>query len=338
LVWSGLDGLVRALSGSTGIVFMLHSVTRDADDSPVDDPLRCPVSKLEMVLSWAKGKGFDLVSLDEALRRSERPGARRFMAFTFDDGLQDNIDVALPVMERYQAPLTLYVSTGFITREVYAWWLALEPILRAHDSIDVEAMGQRFAVADRKSKTHAMKAIRRWVHVDGRRAQMLRPTFDRYGVDIPALIDALAINRAQLERIGRHHLVTIGGHTQSHPFLPVLSADEVEREVTANKHYLESLLGVGISHFAYPHGAAGPREARIVEKAGFRTAVGTSGGPIKAGLVAGAKMYQLPREPLAPSDSLACVRCRESGIFHALGRLRAPAAPLKRGSRKHAIG
>jgi len=43
----------------------------------------------------------------------------RRIAITFDDGYRDNLTVALPLLEKFQLPMTLFVTAGFVDREGY---------------------------------------------------------------------------------------------------------------------------------------------------------------------------------------------------------------------------
>jgi peptidoglycan/xylan/chitin deacetylase (PgdA/CDA1 family) len=63
--------------------------------------------------------------LDEAVQRLRDENTRPFAAFTFDDGYADNLTRALPIMERFEAPFTIYVTTGMVTPEIDAWWFGL---------------------------------------------------------------------------------------------------------------------------------------------------------------------------------------------------------------------
>jgi hypothetical protein len=57
-----------------------------------------------------------VVSLDECLEKlatSDR--SRRYAVLSFDDGYRDNVSVALPVLERHNAPFMMYVPTGAYT-------------------------------------------------------------------------------------------------------------------------------------------------------------------------------------------------------------------------------
>ena len=78
----------------------------DADISP---------QRFEQQLGWL-ARWRRVVPLEETLRAASR---RRLVAITFDDGYRDNLTVALPLLERFQFPMTLFVSAGLLGRDEY---------------------------------------------------------------------------------------------------------------------------------------------------------------------------------------------------------------------------
>jgi peptidoglycan/xylan/chitin deacetylase (PgdA/CDA1 family) len=325
-----------------GVVFMFHSVVDDPGHY-LNDPLRCSPADLEAAVRWARSSGVDIVTMDEAVRRLDTPGSRFFAVFTFDDGYRDNITHALPVMAKYTAPLTIYVTTGMITRQLYAWWDALVALVRDSDAVDVAPMGRRFETAGRRGKAGALRAIKHWIHEDGARADLLRPVFAAHDIDIEALVHVQAMTPDELRDASRHPLVTIGGHTVSHPFLPLVSQERLVHEVSDNKHYLEQATASSIAHFSYPYGAAGQREAECVSKAGFRTAVTTRNGTLFPYHAEIQGLFELPREGVDCSDTVASLDCRSRGVHRFLksragnpiARLAPSAGVLSGGSNAH---
>jgi peptidoglycan/xylan/chitin deacetylase (PgdA/CDA1 family) len=78
----------------------------DADISP---------EKFERQLRWL-ARWRRVVPLEETL---EATASRRLVAITFDDGFRDNLTVALPLLEKFQLPMTLFVTAGFLGRDAY---------------------------------------------------------------------------------------------------------------------------------------------------------------------------------------------------------------------------
>ncbi|HEV2214593.1 MAG TPA: polysaccharide deacetylase family protein, partial [Terracidiphilus sp.] len=72
--------------------------------------------------------------------------------------------------------------------------------------------------------------------------------------------------------------VEFGSHTLTHPWLPGLSDDELEREVRGSKRRLEDLLGMEVTTFAYPYGGVDRRVRAAVARAGYKLAFTTLPG------------------------------------------------------------
>jgi hypothetical protein len=132
--FTGLSRLIGARYRGRGMIFALHSVVDDDALYP-DQTLRCSTRQLEAVLHWLRGENIDFVDLEEAVRRLRGRSPRPFACFTFDDGYADNLSHALPIMERFGAPFTVYVTTGMVTREIDAWWLGLAALIRSQDRV-----------------------------------------------------------------------------------------------------------------------------------------------------------------------------------------------------------
>ncbi len=88
---------------------------------------------LDAVLVRLRRLGYRLLGLDDAmseLRIGGRTDAAPFAVLTFDDGYRDQMDHAVPVLTRHEAPFTLYVTPGFAERRARLWWVELEEAVR----------------------------------------------------------------------------------------------------------------------------------------------------------------------------------------------------------------
>jgi peptidoglycan/xylan/chitin deacetylase (PgdA/CDA1 family) len=84
----------------------IEPMLADADISP---------KRFERQLRWLS-RWRHVVPLVETLRTGAN---RRLVAITFDDGYRDNLTVALPLLEKFNLPMTLFVTAGFLGREGY---------------------------------------------------------------------------------------------------------------------------------------------------------------------------------------------------------------------------
>jgi peptidoglycan/xylan/chitin deacetylase (PgdA/CDA1 family) len=269
--------LGRAYRGA-GITLMFHEIHTN-----VDAELRtgCDAAQLERIIGALRAGGRDIVTIDEGLQRLADPGSRPFALLTFDDAYRDNLTNALPVLERVNAPITLFTPTGMITRDVYAWWLAIRALILQTDSVDITPMGRRFECADLASKLSTLRQVTSWIGESQAHADNLAPLFAAHGISIPDLVDRYAMTVDEFRQMACHPLVTVGAHTRSHRFLTSLTGEEVLAEFEDNKAYLEALLGRPVNYLAYPYGtpgACGEREAKVAATAGFHASFTTRHG------------------------------------------------------------
>ncbi len=278
---SGVTRILAPAFGVKGVILLFHEIQDDLDGELWTG---CPTALFERCIHWLKSVGWDIVSLEEALRRlnSDEP-SRRFAVITFDDGYRDNVTRALPILRRAQAPFTMYVPTHAITRELYAWWLGLREIFRKYDEVEIAPIGRLFWCPDLASKRKALSQVTLWVLSNLRRIDEFRPIFSHYDISLQSLCDRYFINEAELKTLANDQLATIGAHTVTHRSLATLNTKEVWSELIDNRTYLQSYLDRDVMHLAYPFGnpdTCGPREAELALKAGFATAVTTSNQPI----------------------------------------------------------
>ena len=324
--YSGISKALAFRYAGPGTIFMLHSVVEDADSCP-DEFNRCPVAGLEHTLSWLKENGVQVVSLDEAIERLARSSTEKFCVFTFDDGYIDNLTLALPLMQRFDAPFTVYVTTGMVTGEIDAWWLGLTALIRVCDRFEFPELDYRFDCMDQASKKRTFAAIDALVKSDSEALAALKMILAKSGIDCRALVRAEGLSAEQVRWLATSPLVTIGAHGVRHINLARASVAEVEREMAVSRRMLEDIIDREVMHFAYPFGACGKREAQIARSVGFRTAVTTQRGTLFPEHLH--HLYALPREPIFCKHTRSSLRCKLDGTYRAFhSRLGDPVAHM----------
>ncbi|MEU4796311.1 polysaccharide deacetylase family protein [Streptomyces sp. NPDC023327] len=90
-------------------IAMYHSVA-----DPTDDPYRVTVSpdRLAAQLRWLRRRGLRGVSMRHLLDACARGQEENLVGLTFDDGYQDFVDQALPLLRRHDCSATLFVLPG----------------------------------------------------------------------------------------------------------------------------------------------------------------------------------------------------------------------------------
>jgi len=314
---SGLAAPLRSRLGGIGAFLLLHEIHDDVQSELMSG---CSPTLLAEVVTTLRRDGWDIVGLDEALRRITEPmGDRPFVVLTFDDGYRDSLTRALPILERLEAPFAVYVPTGALTRELYAWWLALRVLIKSRDEIALDCMARRFTCSDLAGKIAAFRTVDAWVHQDYRRKFELAPAFATYGISLPSVADEYFMSSDELREFARRPLVTIGAHTTSHAALSTLESGQARSEMADNKLYLERLINRDVVHFAYPYGdarACGAREAAIARDLAFVSAVAVEASPIFA--EHRNRIHSLPRISVRPNETPATLYYRASGLSWAM--------------------
>lgn len=279
-------GVIRRFSKCRGVILTLHRVLPDppAAFSP-NAILQITPLFLEQVIVTARKRGFDFVSLDEALRRTTSPTKERpFVSLTFDDAYRDNLLHALPVLEKHQCPFTLYVPTAFVEGAGEIWWQALEDIIAANNRVKAPANGGgEFLTATLEEKHHAYNTLY-WLMRDmpePDRVALIRDLARQHGYDLMAQCRKLIMGWGELTELAKNPLCTIGAHTVRHYELAKLSAEEAVLEMADSATILEKKTGTRPVHLSYPIGApraAGEREFKLAKELRFTSGVTTNPG------------------------------------------------------------
>ncbi|MEA5567038.1 polysaccharide deacetylase family protein [Anabaena sp. UHCC 0399] len=246
-------------------------------------------------------------------RLGDRQYINRSIVVTFDDGYADNFYHAKPLLEKYDIPATVFVTTGGIDQKCEFWWdeldrLLLQPVtLPDLLQLDINGRSYQWELGE---ATHYSEADRQrdrhWrISRKLRECPTLRHTLYRSLYQLlqflsvnerSKLLDELAI-WANAEPVGRstHRslsneeilalesggLIEIGGHTITHPFLSKLPIVSQRDEIQQSKNHLEEILGHLITSFSYPNGSYTTETTSIVKEAGFTCACSSIVGKVQ---------------------------------------------------------
>ncbi len=214
----------------------------------------------------------------EELARCVRAGRvpPRYAAITFDDGYANNLTIAKPVLERYNAPATLFLMTAAANSSGF-WWDRLERIVMEADflppmlsiSLPDRALEITVETVDRRQIFIAIWSRLHELDADDRDSAIayLAGVLAVQPAD-PALRPLTTDEVQQL----KHSTFSLGAHTHSHPSLPRLGPTELMREIADSKAICESLLERQITTFAYPFGDYDDRVRAAVAETGLTVA------------------------------------------------------------------
>ena len=248
-------------------------------------------------------------------RINDNKSVKRYIVLTFDDGYADNLYNAKPLLEKYDIPATVFVTSSAINKRREFWWdeldrLIFQPLnLPSHLQLHVNGESFQWLLSDKghysqdrilcrnlsninkSQKVNTSTDDRRSLHHEIYHILKYLPSFERDQVlgelrlltnsDCRTKNNYPSLTSDDLVLLETGGLIEIGAHTVSHPFLSELDIHSQKDEIHNSKHYLENILDHPVNSFAYPHGSYNSDTIAIVKEAGFTCACSTLFGRVK---------------------------------------------------------
>jgi peptidoglycan/xylan/chitin deacetylase (PgdA/CDA1 family) len=214
------------------------------------------------ILESLKAAG-QAVSMDDVLSSCDGGGPLPPHAFaiTFDDGFENNLTVAAPILMNLEIPATFYVTTSFIDQNAMSWidrieW-CFDRIERA--TLNLQWRSSPLEISDTETKIAALSEIRAQIkskpHIDT--ALFVSSIFDQCGLaEVRSSHQDIdqKMNWFQLRQLAKLPEMTIGGHSHSHAILSFLDAAALAREIDTSLDLLKERANIGPRHYSYPEG------------------------------------------------------------------------------------
>jgi len=243
-------------------------------------------------------QSYRVVRLDELVNSVEQGDITGpAVAVTFDDGYADNLWNALPILEEFEVPATIFVTSGWVGEDSEMLWDIVERCLLTKRDIpnilELTINGRRYSWyvgpftpqdarwrASMPAQTPRQASVLEVCLAIGRRPAMeraaaLEQLMRWAGIPKTARPERRMLNVCELQALAKHPLITIGAHTEAHVSLPYLPVEEQEREIRGSYETLQKLTGSPVEFFAYPYGNYSSATIECVRRTGFRAAFTT---------------------------------------------------------------
>ena len=115
-------------------VLVYHTISSPPEPLPAN--IDVAPDRFATHLAWL-ARNRQVASLEQVLAT---PATKRLVSITFDDGFRDNLTVALPLLEYFKMPCTVFVTADFIGKEGYLSASELKD-LAAHPFVTIGAHG-----------------------------------------------------------------------------------------------------------------------------------------------------------------------------------------------------
>lgn len=203
------------------------------------------------------------LSMDQVLRHCETGSAFPPYAYaiTFDDGFENNLSVAAPILAEFNIPATIYITTRFIEENAMSWIDRIEyAVERAQNrTLKEEWSDEDFTLDDIDSRIYFLQAVRNYVKQcsDCNADTFADALCARLGInEQPVSNDPLdrKMTWEQVRTAANNPLLTIGGHSHTHAILSYLAPIQLADELDISLHLLQQQANITPIHYSYPEG------------------------------------------------------------------------------------
>jgi peptidoglycan/xylan/chitin deacetylase (PgdA/CDA1 family) len=346
LAWEPvIRGLRHRMLADTIVMLMYHELVED--DADIDAWTVVRRSSFLRQMEYLRTH-FDVVSLEEAIARRARPArsSRPVAVITFDDGDRGNVDILLPIVERLELPVAIFVATRQIVEQRSYWFDDVMNALQTVEPVRIELSSH--GLGDYHVNT--VRGPRNWVEIQrlltdlkgllpvAREQAVCKLLADLQGKAKRPGSQLAPLSLDGLRALSACPLVTVGAHSHCHNILTQIESAEVMESVATSKRLLETWTGKDVWSFAYPNGDFDDEVVDVVRRLGFRCAIGT-----------GERLWEpedslfgIPRMGVGLYDSLATFKLSLLGglrnvVMAAPWRTRAPSKSAIRTAREHRV-
>jgi len=250
--------LTKKFLGGKGFVFMLHRILPEDQRNKYtwNKSLAISPEGLEIWIKFFKSKDFDIISMDEVVKRINSKKSKKFVAFTIDDGYKDNLVYGLPVLEKYKVPCTIYVSNCFPNYKAVYWWYFLEEYIQKHKKINLQPIGiNYFKEYSNSNKKEVYDEVREILRRSDYNTHCLFAK-EICGIDnLEELNASLNLSWSEVKKLSENPIINIGGHTSHHVSLKNQNLSILKKEINISTKELSRAIGKKVYHFAYPYGS-----------------------------------------------------------------------------------
>lgn len=276
-ITTGIEKIFLKFSKGNILNVFYHGVVEK--DSTDIFPRHITKDKFEAHLEYYK-KNFDVIWISEALemRKKGIKPKRKTITISFDDGYENNLTQALPLLEKYQLKCSCFIS-GFCVEDpdalLWADSLAMAKSLERDKYFIIDG----FPFVKRQDYTvwneHLNMTGEQFIKCmpPATRDRALNDLHKRYFLDqtkhlFPREIWKL-LHADQIRELAASPLVEIGSHGQKHFCLGIISPVDAQKELKQSKSLLENTIGKPVNLLAFPDGSYTEAIKNIARQEGY---------------------------------------------------------------------
>lgn len=267
------ETLCNFLSKDTLCIFLFHGVIEKQID-PVRNYTKKHIEKnlFANCIKLLSQKG-EALSMDQVLYHLENkiPFPKNSFALTFDDGFENNMSVAAPILTDNKVPAIIYVTSNFIDKNYMSWIDRIESAVQNITTFRHKFywMDDVVSLSNSLSKIEFLKKVRKFV----KNTPACNPNefADElcYTLEKQVIIQSnnqldLKMTWDQVRVMHESEFFTIGGHSHTHLILSFLDKKNLDYELDTSINMLSEKAGISTTHYSYPEGLAHCYNSKVI--------------------------------------------------------------------------
>lgn len=297
LYYSGLLWLYSAVKlRRRVVVLMYHRVLPLDADTFSDGSIIVTPQCFSRHLRFLKRR-FRILSVTQLadLMHSQGRLPSRGCVITFDDGWQDNIRHALPILAQHAVPAVVFLATDYVGGDSCFWqerlgrrmFLALAQPGSARSLVEAHTMPGVHLLPEAQQKHVIRRAISRMKGLSADEVARYESELARAMTTVhkggAKNGDDVFMSWPDVARMAESSPLTAGAHGCSHVPLTSISEADIESELLASRKRIERAIGQTVSAMAYPNGNYSDVVVDLTRRAGYRIAFTTQRGLVSEG-------------------------------------------------------
>lgn len=235
--------------------------------------------QFEKHLQYLK-KNFNVVSLEAICEMKQKNiiPRRHTIALTFDDGFLNNLQVAVPLLERYELPATFFCCSINLEDEGYIHPSDFFDLINAASGDIKVKINQKVFIKHKynlicpEDGTTAYQFINSLSYTDWK-ATLLNLSISYPLETITRDVDEEVyklFNADQLRQLASSPIASVGSHCHSHVNMNMLLKNEVEEQLMNSKMLLEKYSEKPVNAIAYPYGCYNKEALELANELGYK--------------------------------------------------------------------
>ncbi len=258
-----IDNYLDKLDENNFVIFLFHGVVSNSDYEVRNYTKKHLTSYEFDELIKRLNQNGNLISMDEILFNYENniKSPPFSYAITFDDGFENNYNIAAPILDSYNQKATFYISTDLLENNTMTWTDRIEFCLENVHSGTVKMPWDMKEISfyNAETKIKLMNYLRYYLklNLDIDPYNLVDYLYSKFKIDKEDCghgeLDK-KLNWEQLKALNNNSNFIVAGHSHRHLSLTSLSSLELENEIETSLSLLLKKGGVKSHHYAYPEG------------------------------------------------------------------------------------